>query len=251
LNIDPKRLKRLVQNEHNRNILIQIIKDGSIVSNVLEKFSIDHLNDDSYFVSLLFYMGLLTIRESYLGDLLLVIPNYSIQTTFWSYLRELVQDYSPDIVLDVQELKDSIRQIAVEGNIHHFIDYVSTHAFCKLSDYDLQRFDEKYIKVLLFAYLILSGFYIPMSEFETVPGRTDIFLQRNPKFPQVTYEWIWELKYCKTNAKKSEIAKKRKEGLEQLNMYINSARLKDRPNLKSALLIFIGKDKYEIVENTT
>ncbi|MDR1142427.1 MAG: hypothetical protein LBL62_12095, partial [Planctomycetaceae bacterium] len=56
--------------------------------------------------------------------------------------------------------------------------------------------------------------------------------------------------YCKTDAKETEIAQKRKEGLEQLNQYLHSARLKDRPNLKSALLIFIGKDKYEIVENT-
>jgi hypothetical protein len=250
LSIDPKRLKRLVQNESNRNILIQIIKDGNIVSNVLEKFSIDRLNDNVYFISLLFYMGLLTIKESCLDELRLVIPNYSIQTTFWAYLREFVQDYSPDIVLDIRELKESIRLIAMEGNIHNFIDYVSQHAFSKLSDHDLQHFDEKYIKVLLFAYLILHSFYIPMSEFETVPGRADIFLQRNPKFPQVKYEWIWELKYCKTDAKETEIAQKRKEGLEQLNQYLHSARLKDRPNLKSALLIFIGKDKYEIVENT-
>jgi hypothetical protein len=119
----------------------------------------------------------------------------------------------------------------------------------KLSDYDLQRFDEKYIKVLLLSYLLLHNFYIPISEYEAVPGRSDIFLQRNPKFPQVKYEYIWELKYCKTDSTLAEIDKKRKNGLEQLNQYINSSRLKDRPNLKSALLLFIGKDKYEIIEN--
>ncbi|MDR2756342.1 MAG: PD-(D/E)XK nuclease domain-containing protein, partial [Planctomycetaceae bacterium] len=69
----------------------------------------------------------------------------------------------------------------------------------------------------------------------------------NPNFPQVQYEWVLELKYCKTDAKDSEIAQKRKEGLEQLQQYIHSQRLKDRPNLKSVLIIFIGKDKYEIV----
>jgi hypothetical protein len=58
---------------------------------------------------------------------------------------------------------------------------------------------------------------------------------------------VWELKYCKTDAKEAEIAQKRKDGLEQLNQYINSSRLKDRPRLKSALLLFIGKDQYEIV----
>ncbi|MDR2706610.1 MAG: ATP-binding protein [Planctomycetaceae bacterium] len=248
LSMDPKRLKRLIRNEGNRNILIQIIKDGSIVSEVLEKFSIARLNDESHFISLLFYMGLLTIKGSYLGELLLEIPNYSIQTTFWEYLREIIQDQSPEIALNVQELKNSIRAMAIEGNLRGFIDYVSQNAFSKLSAFDLERFDEKDIKVLLLAYLLLSNIYIPMSEYETVSGRADVFLQRNPNFPQVNYEWVLELKYCKTDAKKTEIDQKRKEGLEQLNQYINSSRLKNIPNLKSALLIFIGKDKYEIIE---
>ncbi|MDR3196648.1 MAG: PD-(D/E)XK nuclease domain-containing protein, partial [Planctomycetaceae bacterium] len=125
--------------------------------------------------------------------------------------------------------------------------YVSTNVFSKLSDQDLQNFGEKDIKILLLSYLLLNDIYIPMSEYETVPGRVDIFLQRNPKFPQVKYEWIWELKYCKTNASQTEIEQMRQEGLEQLNKYKNSVRLKDRPNLKSALLIFIGKDKYDII----
>ncbi|MDR2115928.1 MAG: ATP-binding protein [Planctomycetaceae bacterium] len=249
LSMDPSRLKRLTQNEHNREILIKIIKDGSVVSNLLEKFSIDQLNDDSYFISLLFYMGLLTIKEPYLGELRLIIPNYSIQTTYWEYLRNLVKDRSPNITLNEKELKESIYAMAMEGTIEGFIDYVSQNAFSKLSDFDLQRFDEKYIKVLLLAYLLLNNIYIPMSEYETVPGRADIFLQRNPNFPQVQYEWVLELKYCKANAKKSEIALKRKEGLEQLNQYLHSARLKNRSNLKSVLIIFIGKDKYEIVRN--
>jgi hypothetical protein len=249
LSIDPGRLKRLVKNEHNRNILIQIIKDGGIVSRILEKFSIDRLSDDVYFVSLLFYMGLLTIKESCVNKLRLVIPNYSIQRIYWEQIRQLIEESSHLAKMDTDQIEDTINVMAFEGTIHGFVDYVSQHAFSKLSDFDLQRFDEKYIKVLLLAYLLLNDLYVPMSEFETVPGRVDIFLQRNPKFPQVKYEWVWELKYCKTDAKQSEIDHKRQEGLEQLNQYIHSARLKDRSNLKSALLIFIGKDKYEIVEN--
>ncbi|MDR2172370.1 MAG: PD-(D/E)XK nuclease domain-containing protein, partial [Planctomycetaceae bacterium] len=65
----------------------------------------------------------------------------------------------------------------------------------------------------------------------------------------VKYEWVWELKYCKTDASKKDIDEVKKKGLEQLNQYITSRRLKDRPNLKSALLIFIGKNKYKIIEN--
>ncbi|MDR2763669.1 MAG: PD-(D/E)XK nuclease domain-containing protein, partial [Tannerella sp.] len=132
--------------------------------------------------------------------------------------------------------------------VHRFIRYVSENAFGKLSDYDLQRFDEKYIKVLMLAYLFMSKIYIPMSEYETVPGRADIFLQRNPLNPEVRYEWVFEIKYCKTSAGDGEIAAKRSEGLEQLTQYIHSHRMKDRPDLKAALIVFTGKNKFEITE---
>ncbi|MDR2683701.1 MAG: AAA family ATPase, partial [Dysgonamonadaceae bacterium] len=77
LRTDYGRLRRLTQNEKNRETLLQILKDGGIVSEILKKFSIDMLNDDSYFVSLLFYMGLLTIRKPHFMKLYLSIPNYS------------------------------------------------------------------------------------------------------------------------------------------------------------------------------
>ncbi|MDR1291206.1 MAG: AAA family ATPase, partial [Planctomycetaceae bacterium] len=41
LTTDYGRLQRLTQNDHNRDILIQIVKDNGIVSEILEKFSID------------------------------------------------------------------------------------------------------------------------------------------------------------------------------------------------------------------
>jgi hypothetical protein len=82
LKTDYGRLRRLVQNDTNREVLIRIMKEGGIIAEVLRKFSIDMLNDDDYFVSLLFYMGLLTIKEPYLNQLKLIIPNYSIKTLY-------------------------------------------------------------------------------------------------------------------------------------------------------------------------
>jgi hypothetical protein len=136
----------------------------------------------------------------------------------------------------------------MEGDVQQFIAYVSGNAFSKLSDYDLQRFDEKYIQLLLLAYLFMSKIYIPMSEYETVPGRADIFLQRNPLLPEIQYEWVFEIKYCKTSATDAEIAAKRSEGLEQLKQYFHAHRIEGRPGLRGALLVFKGKNEFEITE---
>jgi hypothetical protein len=248
LKTDYGRLQRLVQNEMNRETLIRIVKEGGIVSQIQQKFSIDMLNDDSYFVSLLFYMGLLTIKEPYLLQLRLGIPNYSIQTIYWEYIMKLAMENSPNMSVESLPLAEAIYAMAMEGDINRFISYVSQNAFSKLSDHDLQRFDEKYIQILLLAYLFMSKIYVPMSEYEAVPGRTDIFLQRNPLLPQVRYEWIFELKYCKTGASDSDIASKRNEGLEQLREYLQSHRLKDRTGLRAAVIVFTGKNRFEITE---
>jgi hypothetical protein len=248
LKTDYGRLRRLMQNEINRETLIKILKEGGVVSEILEKFSIDRLNDNRYFISLLFYMGLLTIREKHFTGVYLCMPNYSIKTLYWEYLAELIQETSPDMHIEYRPLSEAIIAMAMEGDLQRFIRYVSVHAFSKLSDYDLQHFDEKYIKILLLSYLFMNKIYVSMSEYETVPGRTDIFLQRNPAGPQARYEWILELKYCKASASKAEIAAKREKALEQVKGYLHAYRMEGRPDLKAAAIVFIGKNKFELME---
>jgi hypothetical protein len=248
LQTDYGRLRRLLKNESNRETLLKIVKEDGIVSEILQRFPIDMLSDDSQFVSLLFYMGLLTIKEPYLNKVRLEIPNYSVKTLFWEYIVRMVQETSPLMSIQSQPLDESIVAAAMEGDIHRFIEYVSKNAFSKFSDQDLKHFDEKYIQALLLAYLFLSKIYVPMSEYEAVPGRTDIYLQRDQRLPQVKWEWILELKYCKTGANPGEIAKLQKEGQEQIKQYLNSHRLGNRPDLKAAVIVFIGKNKYKITE---
>jgi hypothetical protein len=245
LKTDYGRMKRLIQNERNRDCLIQIVKENGIVTKILEKFSIDSLTEDDYFVSLLFYMGLLTIKEPYLFKVRLGIPNYSIRTVFWEYISRLTRETSPLMTVDTDALDEAIIAMAMEGDVHRYIDYVSQNAFSKLSDRDLKKFDEKYIQILLLSYLFQSRIYIPMSEYEAAPGYTDIYLQRNPNLPQVKYEWVLELKYCKAGEEK-DAPHRREEGLEQLRRYLHSHRLSERPDMKAAVIVFIGKNQFEI-----
>jgi hypothetical protein len=247
LQTDYGRLRRLIQNDSNRETLIRIMKEDGIVAEILKKFSIDTLNDDDYFVSLLFYMGMLTVKGPYLTKTRLTIPNYSIKTLYWDYLMKTVREHSPEMTVQTRELDESIFALAMEGDLEGFISYVSENAFSKLSAHDLRQFDEKYIQILLLAYLFMSKIYIPMSEYEAVPGRTGIYLQRSPLLPQIKYEWTLELKYCKTNASEAEILAQQEKGRTQMEQYITSHRLGDRPDLKAAVIVFIGKNKYRII----
>jgi hypothetical protein len=173
LKTDYGRLQRLTQNESNREILLQIVKEGGIETEVQSKFSIDRLNDDKYFISLLFYMGLLTIEKPAFGKVRLCIPNYSIRTVFWEYLMQEVQN-SSGFAINTTELDRSIKALALDGQAKPFIDYICRFIFNKLSNRDLRNFDEKYIKIMILACLFQSRVYIPISETETNTGYVDV-----------------------------------------------------------------------------
>jgi hypothetical protein len=108
LKTDYGRLQRLATNDKNRETLIKITKEDGIVTTIIPKFSIDRLNDDEYFVSLLFYMGLLTIKKPYLTQVHLGIPNYSIQTIYWDYIRLLMQENSLETTMEATPLYEAI-----------------------------------------------------------------------------------------------------------------------------------------------
>jgi len=246
LKTDYGRLKRLLQTEKSRDTLVQIAKEGSIVARIIDKFPMDMMYNDEYFISLLFYMGLITIQEPDLSDVRLCIPNYSIQTVYWEYISRLIQESSPQLNVETRPLNEAIKAMAMEGDLHRYIDYVSQNAFSKLADKDLRHFDEKYIKILLLSYLFQSEIYIPMSEYETGSGYTDIYLQRNPQLPQIKHEWVLEIKYLKTGEEK-KIPQAQNEASEQLHRYIHAHRLTGRNDLKTAIVVFIGKNMYEIL----
>ena len=246
LKLDYGHLRRLTRNEANRETLLQIVKDGGIVAEVKTKFSIDRLHDERYFVSLLFYMGLLTIEKPLFIGVRLCIPNHSIRTVFWECIMEEVQTVS-NFSINTAELDRSITALALDGQVRPFVEYISRNIFNRLSNRDLRRFDEKYIKIMLLHCLFQSGVYIPVSEMETSNGYVDIFLRRSPLAPEVKYEWLFEFKYFKASEK--ALGAHRLDAQKQLTDYSRSEQMKDDRDVKKAVIMFIGKNKYELFED--
>jgi dipeptidyl aminopeptidase/acylaminoacyl peptidase len=149
-------------------------------------------------------------------------------------------------VIDSAELHRSIVALALDGEVKPFVDYVSRKIFRKLSNRDLRRFDEKYIKIMLLTCLFQSRIYVPISETETDTGYIDIYLHRSPLLPEVRYEWIFEIKYLKASEKSLDAY--RLEAQNQLQRYGSSAIMKDSKELKKVVILFIGKNKYELFE---
>jgi hypothetical protein len=97
---DGARLRRLMENEHNRKTLIAIMKNGDIMAEIALRFSMDEMYRDQYFISLLFYMGLVTIDRLDRGMTVLRIPNYLIRTIYWEYIEQFSCNLNTDIMID-------------------------------------------------------------------------------------------------------------------------------------------------------
>jgi hypothetical protein len=101
LKTDYSRLQMLIQSPANHEQLIKITNDNTVISDIIPRFSRAKLQDNEYFVSLLFYMGLLTIDKVEEGLLHLKIPNYSMRTICWDHIKEMTADNNPEVLINV------------------------------------------------------------------------------------------------------------------------------------------------------
>ncbi|MDR2578444.1 MAG: AAA family ATPase [Chitinispirillales bacterium] len=248
LQTDYARLRRLAENENNREILFDIVKNGCIFGEVIRKFSLEQLHNENYFVSLLFYLGMLTKSGAAEGRSYLKIPNYSIKTLYWNYAVSHVQDLD-NTAVSTRKLSEAISNMAFHGDISSYLDFFTENFLKRLSNRDLICFDEKYIKTMLLSTLFMSNLYHPVSESENINGYTDIYLQKHPAKPDIKYEYVLEIKYAKTGASESEINAKFAEAEAQIARYKKDGRYADRNDIKFLALVFKGKGDVELIED--
>ena len=225
----------------NFQVLDHILKGEEIVCRVTNQFSLEKYFDADDFKSLLFYLGLLTIDSSMLGRVKLKVPNYAIKGLYFDYFLKTLQE-SLDYEINTSDIEESIFEIATNGKNTKLVTILEK-TLNKLSNRDYINFDEKYIKMLLFAYCILSRVYLVKSEYEVENGFIDIaLLKREPITPD--YFGIFELKYItKSDYEKygdSLLEKKKGEAIEQLEKYSSSEELMSLPNLKKWALVFVN-----------
>jgi len=247
LQTDSGRLRRLAENENNRKKLLQITQDGGIFGNIIERFSLENLEREEYFVSLLFYLGMLTHGGTQRGRTWLKIPNYSVKTLYWEYIVSHVQNLG-EKRLSENELSEVTQNLAFDGDFKSYLDFFVANYLKRLSNRDLIDFDEKYIKAMLLATLFTSKLYLPVSEQENINGYSDIYLQKHPAIPDIKFEYVFELKYLKAKASESEKEAKFAEALAQIEKYKKDSRFLNRDDIKFVALVFEGKGDWEARE---
>jgi hypothetical protein len=198
-----RRLAESVSARGNRERFIDIIKNETVESEIVPRFSFEMMYQEQYFVSLLFYMGLLTIEDFSRGAYTLKIPNHVVKSIYGEYFLYVLHEQA-GVYDNISALTKIMSKMAYDEHIEPFIEFFKQGLLPCFSNRDLIGFDEKYVKAMLLCLIRISGMYIPVSEREVEAGYTDIFLQKDSRYDFDT-EWIIELKYVKmTDEKKKD-----------------------------------------------
>ena len=126
--IDYGKLRYLVQIDRTLNgnfgLLREIIETGEQVGDIQVSFPVEALLQTENFVSLLYYLGLLTFAGERNGRPLLRIPNRTIRQLMYGYLRDAyreVEVFRPSL----WKLGDLLNAMAYRGEWAAFFDYLS------------------------------------------------------------------------------------------------------------------------------
>ncbi len=191
--------------------------------------------DEDALISLLFYMGYLTIADTRGFAVILTMPNLVLKRLYWEYMQRVLEQRG-EVWVRSRE-KHEMLQHLVDGNIEPLIR-LTEKLLNGLSNRDYERFDEKYIKVVMLSLLSEVNIYIPRSEYEVnADGYVDLYLQAAFEPQQSTHYFI-ELKYAKARASKKTLATKEREGREAMQKYLRSPAAQAIPNLHAYVLLF-------------
>ena len=224
--------------EQNLEILKEVVFDGYTTANLIESFTIGEAFTAEHFKSLLFYLGLLTIKEPDLGSVRLQIPNSVMDGLYFEFLMKIVvkeADYTPD----TKFITEAIRELAYNNSCERLTDLIEglLHSF---SNRDYRGFDEKYIKVAMAVYAGISNLYLIKSEYEVEDGYIDLIF-----FPRDTSSGLdiilFELKYIqKGKATEERIEDTLSDAVEQLTRYSSAAEFKGK-KITCWAIVFAGE----------
>ena len=248
-----QQLFEIGKKEENYKLIEKIVSQDETTTRLTSQFNFERDFTRYDFMSLLYYMGYLSIYKPSLLNVVMRIPNFVIKSLFYDFFVEKIKH---DASLDVQrpDIYDIIVQLANKNTIQPLINLIE-HTLQALSNRDFVQFDEKYIKLLFVAYGNAAGFYYVKSEPEIDQKYPDVmFLYRPPYYPN--YQFVFELKYLKkTKTDAKNITETTNVAKSQLQQYLQSKELQDfvvRPEagmetVKAYIVVFVG-EKAEVVE---
>ncbi len=230
----------------------KILIHNEIAAPLTQMFNFEEDWQEHNFVSLLYYLGFLTIKGRKLNRLIFTIPNYVIRELYFQYFVQITLE---DAQLKTHQIdvQGKVLDLAMHNNLTPIVELTES-VLAKLSaNHDHASFNETHPKSIFASWFYAAGIYHIYSELEVEKknkeqekGRIDLLLtRRQPFVEEVPYQFIFELKYLKKAGKK-RLETVKKEAVNQLKEYLKDEKIKEMTDLKAYVVIFVG-NKAEVV----
>ena len=241
---DYKKLKYLVHTNNklngNFNVLKNLFTQNYIlVDKIKDSFSAFELTKSENFISLLYYLGLITIKEEKYGDVILTIPNQTINQIMAEFVQAMLEETNT-LEIDLREFSNKMKDLAFRDSLEVFY-YLADRLKENTSIRDLVS-QESDIKMFFMTYFSLATrLYSPISEIELNElnqGYEDIFLVKSPNINEEIPNILIEFKLMKKNDN-SDLEKIKQQAKKQIEQYKQTTKFKVH---KSVIVIFKGFD---------
>ena len=244
---DYSKIQRLINEDRLQedSKIEQILEKEEIITKLIDMFPLEALTNKEELISLMFYMGMLTIDEPILANVKLRVPNLVIKEIYWQYIYQKVNRILGDTV-DIYSITKVTQKLAETGNPKAFIEYAYDKVIQYISNRDLIKMEEKHIKMIFLSFLSMNEIYIPYSELELNKGYSDIVLVPDTRY-NVKNAQIWELKYIKEGERPDMKIKEAEEQIKRYEQDIKFQRLTQGTSVYK-YIILACKDRVEIVE---
>jgi hypothetical protein len=242
-----KSIFEMANYQENLEVLQEVLEKGQIACEQIYQFDFSKPFRKKEFINFLYYLGNLTIKgeSDFEVDTVFKIPNYVIQELYWQYYGYLLEE-KLDFKYQDDQIKETIIK-ALGGDIYPFLRLAES-VLKELSNRDFQRFDEKYVKMLLITFAMQGKAFYVISERETKGGGyTDLELYRRPSTTKPHHQYIFEIKYLKKE-EESRFEAVKAAAVAQLKHYLTTDETVQKAVLMHAFVVIFVKDSLYVEE---
>ena len=225
----------LCKGENRLNVIEKTVSGEGIMTDITQKFNPAIEFTEKDLVSMLFYLGYLTINGELLGKPELKIPNKAMKEIYSDYFLKALKNET-NISVQEDEYNEILKEIAYEGKIDKIVEVVHKY-LNNLSNRDFQRFDEKYVKLIFYCLAMSLSFFRVKSEMEVQRKYPDLLIV--PKKDQEKYYGVMiEFKYLKKE-ERNQLEEKQKEARKQIEEYNKFEEIASIPKLSKYTVIAV------------
>ena len=230
----------LCKGEERERVIEKTVSGEGIVSDIRQKFNPAIEFTEIDLVSMLFYLGYLTIAGEEFEKPELKIPNRVMKEIYSDYFLEILKQET-DFQVSESNYNEITREIALEGKIDKIIEMVQTY-LKNLSNRDYVKFDEKYVKLIFFCIAMNLKIFRLKSEMEVQRKYPDILLI--PKDQSKGYKGVMiEFKYLKKD-EEGKLKEKQEEAKKQIEEYGEFEEIKELKNIFKYTVVAVNDEIY-------